>query len=134
MINAIRWKLRTGAPWRDLPERYGRWKTAHSAVRRRAFGLWGWSMARAVQNIIVVIICTLVWACSPGCPEAIRGRGPFRLGIGIIRSRVTFSHGMGSELPIYTPLREEGRAVGCRVKASAYLPMVLLGWGHRNGW
>ena len=29
VINAILWKLRTGAPWRDLPERYGPWKTAH---------------------------------------------------------------------------------------------------------
>jgi hypothetical protein len=26
VINAILWKLRTGAPWRDLPERYGPWK------------------------------------------------------------------------------------------------------------
>lgn len=23
VINGIVWKLRTGAPWRDLPERYG---------------------------------------------------------------------------------------------------------------
>ena len=29
VINAILWKLRTGAPWPDLPERYGPWKTAH---------------------------------------------------------------------------------------------------------
>ena len=28
VINAILWKLRTGAPWRDLPERYGPWRTA----------------------------------------------------------------------------------------------------------
>ena len=27
IINGILWKLRTGAPWRDLPERYGPWKT-----------------------------------------------------------------------------------------------------------
>jgi transposase len=33
VINAILWKLRTGAPWRDLPERYGRWKTAHERLR-----------------------------------------------------------------------------------------------------
>lgn len=33
MINAILWKLRTGAPWRDLPERYGPWKTAHERLR-----------------------------------------------------------------------------------------------------
>ena len=33
VINAILWKLRTGAPWRDLPERYGPWKTAHKRPR-----------------------------------------------------------------------------------------------------
>jgi hypothetical protein len=27
-------ELRTGAPWRDLPERYGPWKTAHERLRR----------------------------------------------------------------------------------------------------
>jgi len=25
VVNGILWKLRTGAPWRDLPERYGPW-------------------------------------------------------------------------------------------------------------
>jgi transposase len=33
VLNAILWKLRTGAPWRDLPERYGPWKTAHERLR-----------------------------------------------------------------------------------------------------
>ncbi|MEU4524925.1 IS5 family transposase [Amycolatopsis sp. NPDC024027] len=33
VINAILWKLRTGAPWRDLPDRYGPWKTAHERLR-----------------------------------------------------------------------------------------------------
>jgi transposase len=27
VINGIVWKLHTGAPWRDLPERYGPWQT-----------------------------------------------------------------------------------------------------------
>jgi len=27
VLNAIFWILRTGAPWRDLPDRYGPWKT-----------------------------------------------------------------------------------------------------------
>lgn len=41
VINAILWKLRTGAPWRDLPERYGSWKTAHERLRRwTADGTW----------------------------------------------------------------------------------------------
>ncbi len=29
VINGILWKLRTGAPWRDLPERYGPWQTCY---------------------------------------------------------------------------------------------------------
>jgi hypothetical protein len=33
MINGILWKLSTGAPWQDLPERYGPWKTAHERLR-----------------------------------------------------------------------------------------------------
>jgi hypothetical protein len=41
VINAILWKLRTGAPWRDLPERYGPWKTAHERLRKwAADGTW----------------------------------------------------------------------------------------------
>ena len=30
IINGMLWKLRTGAPWRDLPERYGPWSTVYS--------------------------------------------------------------------------------------------------------
>jgi transposase len=32
VINAICWVKRTGLPWRDLPERYGPWKTAYQRV------------------------------------------------------------------------------------------------------
>ena len=28
-INAVMWILRTGSPWRDLPEDYGDWKNTH---------------------------------------------------------------------------------------------------------
>ena len=28
------WRLRTGAPWRDLPERYGPWQTAYERFAR----------------------------------------------------------------------------------------------------
>lgn len=41
IVNAILWIVRTGAPWRDLPERYGSWKTANSRFYRwRDSGLW----------------------------------------------------------------------------------------------
>lgn len=40
-INTICWVKRTGSPWRDLPERYGLWKTAYQRFRRWADdGTW----------------------------------------------------------------------------------------------
>jgi transposase len=29
ILNAVFWLLRSGAPWRDLPSRYGSWKTVY---------------------------------------------------------------------------------------------------------
>jgi transposase len=41
VINGILWKLRTGAPWRDLPERYGPWPSVYDRfVRWRRDGTW----------------------------------------------------------------------------------------------
>jgi len=48
VINAILWKLRTGAPWRDLPEQYGPWRTAYDRlVRWRRDGTWERLLAEA---------------------------------------------------------------------------------------
>jgi transposase len=48
VINGICWVKRTGSPWRDLPERYGPWKTAYERFRRWAQdGTWA-RMKRAV--------------------------------------------------------------------------------------
>lgn len=33
-MEAILWKLRTGAPWRDIPEELRSWKTAYSRFNR----------------------------------------------------------------------------------------------------
>jgi transposase len=41
ILNGILWLLRTGAPWRDLPERYGPWRTVASRFYRwRRAGLF----------------------------------------------------------------------------------------------
>jgi hypothetical protein len=37
VINGILWKLRTGAPWRDLSERYGPWTTCYDRLVRWRF-------------------------------------------------------------------------------------------------
>ena len=39
IVNGMFWKLNTGAPWRDIPERYGPWQTIYDRfVRWRADG------------------------------------------------------------------------------------------------
>ena len=34
VIEAVAWKYRTGSPWRELPERFGPWPTAHARLAR----------------------------------------------------------------------------------------------------
>jgi transposase len=49
VLNAIFWLLRTGAPWRDLPERYGPWQTVYEWFNRwRSDGTWD-RMLQALQ-------------------------------------------------------------------------------------
>ena len=33
-VDGVIYRYRTGIPWRDLPERYGSWKTTHRRYRR----------------------------------------------------------------------------------------------------
>jgi transposase len=49
VINAICWVKRTGSPWRDLPERYGPWKTPYQRFRRwAADGTWAMLKSRVI--------------------------------------------------------------------------------------
>jgi transposase len=45
MVNAMVWILRSGSPWRALPERYGPWQSAHTRLSR-------WSSKGIWQNIV----------------------------------------------------------------------------------
>ena len=41
LVDAMLWIFRTGAPWRDLPEYYGPWKTVYNNfLRWRDAGVW----------------------------------------------------------------------------------------------
>ena len=45
ILNGIFWVLCTGAPWRDLPERYGPWQTVYDRFRR-------WSKSGLFQTML----------------------------------------------------------------------------------
>lgn len=51
VINGILWIIRTGAPWRDLPERYGPVGTVSSRFYRwRKEGIWDRIFAQVQQD------------------------------------------------------------------------------------
>ena len=46
VVEGILWRLRTGAPWRDLPERYGPWQSIDTRFRRwQQAGVWDRALA-----------------------------------------------------------------------------------------
>ncbi|MCR3720610.1 MULTISPECIES: IS5 family transposase [Prauserella salsuginis group] len=43
LLDGIRWRVRVGAPWRDVPERYGHWQSIYQLFRRwQREGVWPW--------------------------------------------------------------------------------------------
>jgi transposase len=41
LVDGIRWRVRTGAPWRDVPDCYGHWRTVYGLYRRwQRSGVW----------------------------------------------------------------------------------------------
>jgi transposase len=48
ILNGIFWKLATGAPWRDLPERYGPWQTVYTRF-------WRWSRSGLFDRLFAAI-------------------------------------------------------------------------------
>src|SRR5438270_11022015 len=40
-VDGIRWRVRTGAPWRDVPDCYGHWRSVYGLYRRwQRDGTW----------------------------------------------------------------------------------------------
>jgi len=48
VVNGMLWRLATGTPWRDLPERYGPWQTVYSRFRR-------WQRAGVFDQVLAAL-------------------------------------------------------------------------------
>jgi transposase len=48
VFNGMLWILRTGAPWKDLPERYGSYQTAHRRFQH-------WVRSGVLEKILLVL-------------------------------------------------------------------------------
>jgi len=74
-VNGVLWVLRSGAHWRDLPERYGRWKTVHKRFSRWSkAGVWDRVFTDLIKdrdNQYLMIDSTLVRAHQ----QAATGKG-----------------------------------------------------------
>lgn len=53
-VEAILWIARTGAPWRDLPARYGRWGTIYQRFRR-------WTLQGVFARLLDSLNSVLDW-------------------------------------------------------------------------
>lgn len=52
IVNGIFWVLCTGAPWRDVPSRYGKWQTVYKRFRQWGqLGLWDRIWARRLKRL-----------------------------------------------------------------------------------
>jgi len=77
VLNGIFWVLRSGAPWRDLPQEFGPYTTCYNRfVRWRRAGVWGWIMNAlagahdaAVQMIDTSIVSGLAVGARGCMPE-----------------------------------------------------------------
>jgi len=52
IINSILWRLRTGAPWRDVPEKYGKWNSIYRRFRR-------WSACCVWERVAIALAETM---------------------------------------------------------------------------
>jgi transposase len=63
LIDGIRWRIRVGAPWRDIPELYGSWAAAYALFRRwQRDGTW--AQVLAVLQSLADAAGRIVWDVS----------------------------------------------------------------------
>ena len=94
VLDAVFWIVRTGSPWRDLPNELGRWASVYKQfLRWMHSGLWDVLLealveSGAVPDSVQMIDSTIVRAhhCAAGAKKRGRREGAHRQGTPSVRS------------------------------------------------
>ncbi len=82
VLDGVFWITRTGAPWRDLPEEFGKWFSVYRQFRRWTLaGLWelilvALNESEAVPDSVQMIDSTIIRAhhCAAGAKGGLKKR------------------------------------------------------------
>ncbi len=82
VLDGVFWITRTGAPWRDLPEECGKWRSVYRQFRRWTLaGLWelilsALNESEAVPDTVQMIDSTIIRAhqCAAGAKGGLKKR------------------------------------------------------------
>ena len=102
IVNGILWRVRTGAPWRDVPEKYGKWATIYQRFRR-------WSKA----GVWEAVATTLAQAMADNSRHSIdsttvRGHVSAAGAKGGLANRLLAARGAGSPVKFIVSAMPEG--------------------------
>ena len=93
ILNGLRWKRRTGAPWRDVPERDGPWATLYSRFRR-------WRLAGGWDRLVAAVQARAAAA------------GEWAWSVHVVDGTIVRAHQPAAGANGGTPLRRHAAAVG----------------------
>jgi transposase len=83
-LEAVLYLLRTGCPWRDLPEEFGRWHTIYMRFRRwEEAGVWerlfGLMQVKNKKEFLKILIDSMIIPVHPHAAGASKKRASSRL-------------------------------------------------------
>ena len=92
VLNGILWRLRCGAPWRDVPEKYGKWNTIYRRFRR-------WSEAGTWEIVSITLA------------EMMADTGHYSIDSTTVRAQVSAAGGKGGLVDALLAARGAGSPV-----------------------
>ena len=89
IVNGILWRIRTGVPWRDVPEEYGKWMTVYQRFRRWSeAGVWEAVAATLAQAMADNIHQSIDSTTVRDHVSAAGAKGDSRTGFWLLAGRV----------------------------------------------